>query len=61
MFARGRAHVLCLLWPLLVQLEGLFGVTVGHGFNEVGVQRPAMWAWYHVAVVAEEIQALLWM
>lgn len=48
-----------MLWPLLVQREGLLGEAVGQRLHEVGVCRAAVRTCHGMAVVRVEVQPLL--
>lgn len=58
---RGLCRAGRMLWPLLVQREGLLGEAVGQRLHEVGVRRAAVRAGHGVAVVRVEVQTLLGM
>lgn len=60
-FARRRSYGSVMLWPLMVQLECLFGVAVRERFHEVRIQGAAMRTWNYMTVVAEEVETLLGM
>lgn len=47
-------------WPLLELLQRFVGVAVVQRLDEVRVLRLTVWACHGVAIVAEEVQPLVW-